>query len=154
MALVVTVSVLALLFAFVSQYGFGLHPCELCIYQRWPYGIAIVLAVAALVCHERDKAFLPLAVLLALTFAVNTGIAVFHVGVEQGWWQGLSGCTSDFGGVKDFDEWRRRLKEAPVARCDEVAWSLFGISMAGYNVLLCLFLALYSAAQLFRKAKT
>ena len=136
--LVLLVSVAALAFAFISQYGFDLHPCQLCIYQRWPFAITIVLGAAALLWRDHRKLFLAA---IALTFVANAGIAGFHVGVEQGWWQGLSGCSAETGTATSLEELRKQIMSAPIVRCDEIAWSLFGISMAGYNVLLCLIMA-------------
>jgi disulfide bond formation protein DsbB len=71
---------------------------------------------------------------------IGGGIAAFHVGVEQHWWTGTPGCgvpaTSN-----SIEEMRAQIMAAPVVRCDQVAWSLFGISMAGYNILISLVLA-------------
>jgi disulfide bond formation protein DsbB len=78
----------------------------------------------------------------------GTGIAVFHVGVEQHWWQGTAECGSTLGAASSIEDMRRMLLAQPVVRCDEVAWSLFGISMAGYNALISLGLAAFALAAL------
>ena len=112
-----------------SQYFGGLHPCEMCYWQRWPHAAAIVLAGAAFVLARYARA---LTFLAALAIAISGAIGVFHAGVELGWWQGLTRCTG--GGALSLDE----LMKVPLVRCDQVQWSLFGISMAGWNAIISL----------------
>ena len=133
---VLLVSVVSLGSAFVAQYGFGLQPCVLCIYQRWPYAATIAIGLLASLFLRRSP-LLPWALALAgLLFAVGAGIAAFHVGVEHHWWQGTAECTGTAGyGATTVEALRAQLKGTPIVRCDEVQWSLFGISMAGYNFL-------------------
>jgi disulfide bond formation protein DsbB len=136
--LLLLASVGALGAAFVAQYGFDLQPCVLCLYQRWPYGVVIALAVLALVLPQ----FRPwLLALIGLALLVDAGIAGYHVGVEQHWWAGTAECTGTVGTAKTLAELRAQVLAAPVVRCDDVAWSFAGISMAGYNFLACLLLA-------------
>lgn len=112
-----------------SQYLGGLYPCEMCYWQRWPHGVAIALAIAAFVLPGRARLLTALA---ALAIAVSGAIGVFHAGVEYGWWQGLTRCTA--GGALSLDD----LLNVPLVRCDQVQWSLLGISMAGWNAILSL----------------
>ena len=151
-------SVLILGAAFAFQLIGGLQPCELCLWQRYPYAVATGLAgigigLARAGVARRVLAFLLL--LCAVTFLTGAAIALFHVGVEQKWWQGTSACVAQISGVTTMEDFRQRLLAAPVVRCDEVAWSLFGLSMAGYNMLLSLALGLASLAgtqRLIRRA--
>ena len=138
-ALFAAASALILGAALISQYGFGMQPCKLCIFQRWPYGIAILLGVALFVMHaKRDIAMLLLG-LLALAFLFNAGLAFFHVGVEYHWWTFDSDCTANAIKPKaTVDELLAALRAAPVVRCDERQPFLFGMTMAFYNVLVCL----------------
>ena len=117
-----------------AQYLAGLAPCPLCHWQRYPYVVAVVLAGIALVAGPR--AARPLVVLAALAILASAGIAAFHVGVEQKLWEGLSGCagTIDFTGMT-AEEMQEALMETAPVRCDEPAWTLLGISMAGYNLI-------------------
>jgi disulfide bond formation protein DsbB len=147
-------SVLILGAAFAFQLIGGLQPCELCIWQRYPYAITIGLTGVGIglaqVGVERKLLVLLLA-LCALTFLTGAGIAAFHVGVEQKWWEGTSACVGRLSGAVSVDDLRERLLAAPVVRCDQPAWSLFGITMAGYNFLLSLALgvgSLLAAAKL------
>ena len=140
-------SIIILGTAFAFQLIGGLQPCELCILQRYPYAVAIGLTgvgigLARAGVERRFLVFLLLA--CALTFAIGGGIGVFHVGVEHKWWEGTSACVGNLTGATSADDLRERLLKAPVVRCDEAAWSLFGISMAGYNVLLSIALAIGS----------
>lgn len=130
-----SVAVLAAVFLF--QYAGGLQPCVLCIYQRYPYGIAIALSLTALALAGRPDGVKFSQILIyacGIVFLAGMGIAAFHVGVEQHWWQGLPECGATQS-PKTLEELRAMLQSQPVARCDEVVWSLFGISMAGYNVM-------------------
>ncbi len=128
--------------ALASQYWGGLHPCALCIYQRYAYGAA--LAVAGLGVLLADRPDLRRLALLGsgAAFLAGAGIAGFHVGVEQKWWEGLPGCTAPgLPSDASVEELRQLLLDQPFAPCDEVPWSLLGISIAGYNVLASLVLA-------------
>lgn len=144
--LVALTSALVLGAALLSQYVGGLHPCVLCLYQRWPYVATILLGLAAGVIGRRDPRLAGgLLVLAGLAFLTGGGIAAFHVGVEQGWWQGTSSCGSTGGaGPASLADLKAQVLAAPVVRCDDVAWSLLGISMAGYNFLVSLALAAFS----------
>jgi len=140
--------------ALTFQYVGGLFPCELCIWQRWPYGGVIAvggIGAAALRGAARPG---PLAIVLgaviALLFLADAGIAQFHVGVEQGWWQGTEACVGTGVDADDLEALRKAILEAPSVRCDEVVWSLFGLSMAAWNGLIALGLAAVSAAVLWR----
>jgi disulfide bond formation protein DsbB len=127
--------------ALVSQFGFGLEPCELCLWQRWPYLAAFLFGLGALASRGRIRGlFLALA---ALSFAATAGIGVFHVGVEQHWWAGLPSCS---GGSTPatVEALRAQLLGKPVVRCDDIAFEFLGISMAGWNVLAAGALALFS----------
>ena len=118
--------------ALASQYVGGLSPCEMCYWQRWPHAAAILLAGAAFLppaTSARSRMFTAMA---ALAIGVSGAIGVFHAGVELGWWQGLTRCTA--GGALTLDD----LMNVPLVRCDQVQWSLLGISMAGWNAILSL----------------
>lgn len=144
-AMIVFVSFLAISFALISQYFFGLHPCVLCIYQRIPYVLAIAFGLMSYGGAKQDKNIANLLLGLAgVMFLINLGIAGFHVGVENGWWEGLSECGGGDTSNMTLEELRMQVLSSPVVKCNDVAWSLFGISMAGYNGLLSFALAIYS----------
>ncbi len=135
------VSVIALTTAFIAQYIFALEPCILCIYERYPYGVLIILMIIALLKNNLTPI---LTIIAGLTALFNAGLSFFHVGVEQKWWAGTDSCGTKMPEIgATIDEIRAMIMNAPTARCDEIPFELFGISMAGYNGLLCLGLALY-----------
>lgn len=115
-----------------SQYIGGLHPCEMCYWQRWPHDAAIVLALFAFGTRV-NKASHVLVALAALAIMVSGGIGVFHAGVEYGWWEGITTCSTTAAGVSLED-----IMRAPVVRCDVPQWTLLGISLAGYNAIISL----------------
>ncbi len=138
-------SVVVLGAALLSQYVGGLQPCVLCLYQRVPYALTIGVSGLALIAFSRGMVGPGLArgglALCAAIFLAGAGIAAFHVGVEQGWWSGTQGCSGPDLNALTIDQLREHLMQQPVVRCDEVAWSLFGVSMAGYNILTSLVLS-------------
>ena len=115
--------------AYVGQYGFGLYPCEMCWWQRWPHFAAVALALLSTVAAPK-RLWIALA---ALAILVSGAIGAFHAGVEYGWWEGLTACSTISSGGGDPLE---AIMNAPLVRCDEVAWSLLGISLAGWNFLI------------------
>jgi disulfide bond formation protein DsbB len=121
--------------ALAFQHIGGLAPCELCYWQRYPFWVAIPAGLAA-VTIDRPAARAALLALAAAALLASAGVAVFHVGVEQQWWQGTAACGAPRGVSASLEELRARLLAAPVVRCDEPQWTLFGITMAGYNVVL------------------
>ncbi|WP_235830188.1 disulfide bond formation protein B [Algihabitans albus] len=135
--LAAAVAAAALLGALAFEYIGGYPPCLLCHWQRYAHIAALGLALAALPLTGQARRFATIA--SALAFLVGAGIAGFHVGVEQGWWTGLPGCSApDIQGL-DVTQLRELLMQAEVVPCDEIAWSLIGISMAGWNLLLSAF---------------
>lgn len=119
--------------AYGSQYIGGLFPCEMCWWQRYPHFAAVAIALLAFAVGNAGyrKALVALA---ALAIATSGLIAGFHAGVEYGWWEGLTKCTSTISG--SGDDLLKSIMNAPLIRCDVAPWSLFGISLAGFNFLL------------------
>lgn len=129
-------SVALLLGALAFQYIGGIAPCPLCIDQRWAHGIAIALGLLVLVWPRRG-----LAVLAGFAVLVGAGIALYHTGVEQAWWAGPTTCTAPDPGAVPAGELLDRILDTPVVLCDQVAWSWLGVSMAGWNAILSLAIA-------------
>jgi disulfide bond formation protein DsbB len=141
-ALVIAASSFIVVGAAISSEIFGgLAPCVLCLYQRIPYAITIGFG---LIGFAVPRLFLPAMLLASLAFLVGGGVAVFHVGVEQAWWTGTEACVGTQDKAASIDELRAQIMATPVIRCNDIQWSLFGISMAGYNVLTSLALAVFS----------
>ncbi len=134
-ALIVAASVVILGAALASQYFGGLQPCRLCIWQRWPYVATIALGAMALMMARRSGGRRLLIAFSGVVFAIGGGIAVYHAGVEQGWFAGPASCSGAATAASTLEDLRRLLLAQPVVRCDEIPWSLFGVSMAGYNAI-------------------
>ena len=120
--------------ALMFQYVGGLAPCSLCLWQRWPHIIIILLAVCAPLLR------MPRLVLtgIAITAAVSVVLAAYHAGVEWRFWAGPGGCTANLDTGGDLASLTDSLLATPIVRCDEVAWSFLGLSMAGWNSLFSL----------------
>jgi disulfide bond formation protein DsbB len=117
--------------AYVSQYGFGLYPCEMCWWQRYAHFAALFFAVLAF-AQRRSKVAVPLA---ALAIATASALGAFHAGVEYDWWEGITACSTTAArqpGQSALDA----IMNAPLVRCDVAPWKLFGISLAGFNFLI------------------
>lgn len=123
--------------AWGSQLIGGLYPCEMCHWQRWPHYAALAPAALAFVTHGRTR--IALIAVAAVLIAVSGAIGVFHAGVEYGWWQGITGCTStaDLSGAT-AEERLRAILNAPIIRCDVPQWTFAGVSLAGFNALFSL----------------
>ena len=112
--------------AYISQYGFGLYPCEMCWWQRYPHFAAFAFGIVSFIAVP-PRVWSALAGLAVITSGLIGG---FHAGVEYGWWEGITGCARVAGGLDVLDP-----SAAPLIRCDQAPWSLFGISLAGWNFL-------------------
>lgn len=124
-----------LLGAFGFQYIGELAPCKMCIWQRYPHAGAVGIGALAFLI---PGAILPY--LGALAALATSAIGAFHAGVEQGWWQGPTTCTSAPIANLSGEELMNQIMSAPLVRCDEIPWQMFGLSMAGWNAVLSLVL--------------
>ncbi len=123
----------------LGAWGFqalGYAPCKMCIWQRWPHGIAFVIGVLALI--------VPITALLvfgAIAAATTGAIGIYHTGVEKGWWQGPDTCTS--GDITELtsEQLMEQIMGAPLVLCDVVAWEFLTLSMASWNAILSFGLA-------------
>ena len=119
--------------ALISQYGFDMRPCELCILQRYPYGAALALAIPALLAPALPRRLM--FALAGLAFLIGAGLAVFHSGVELKWWDGFESCSApDIGGTSAAD-FLEKLKKVEIQRCDDRNPFFLGLTMANWNIL-------------------
>lgn len=140
-------SLALLLGAFAFQHIGGMAPCALCIWQRYPHAVAVVIGLVAL--RFGTPALAWLGALAALTSA---GIGVYHTGVERGWWDGPSTCSAGEISGMSTDELFDEIMNAPLVRCDEVPWDMLGLSMASWNAIASLVIALLWIAAARRSA--
>ena len=128
--------------ALLFQYVGGLQPCELCLYERWPYYAMIVLGGLALAAG-RPGVSAWVTGIAALAFLAGAGLAFYHVGVEQHWFAGPSACTGASPRTGSIEDFRKQLMAQQPVRCDEPQWALFGVSLAGWNLLTSLALLVF-----------
>jgi disulfide bond formation protein DsbB len=119
-----------------SQYLGGLHPCEMCYWQRWPHAAAIVLAALAFTWPAESSPSRKVTLLAAVAIAVSGVIGIYHAGVEAGIFEGFTTCTA-LASASTTDL-LKQISQAPLVRCDEVQFRFLGISMAGWNAILSL----------------
>ena len=131
------------------QYVGGLMPCSLCLWQRWPHIIIVLLAVIAL--FARMPRLLLSAI--AIIAVISVILAAYHAGVEWKLWSGPDGCTASLTNIGDLTSLTDSLLSTPVVRCDEVAWSFLGLSMAGWNSLFSLDICLIALMSLMQEKK-
>ncbi|WP_432450030.1 disulfide bond formation protein B [Aliiroseovarius marinus] len=126
--------------AFIFQ-ALGYAPCKMCLWQRWPHAIAVVLGGAALATQRRLLSWLG-----ALNMTVSAGLGIFHSGVERKWWDGPASCSG--GGVGDLsvEDLLAQINQAPLVRCDEIPWRMsdmiplefLDLTMANFNAIISL----------------
>lgn len=128
------VALITLSISLTAEYFFEKKPCVLCLYQRAPFLITGLFAITALCIKSSSKLIPMIFMLCALTYLIGSGIAIYHVGVEQHWWS--SGCSGNLSQNISLEQLRASLLQKAKIPCDNVNWSLFGISMATYNIFL------------------
>ena len=146
-ALLMLVATLATLAAVWILQGLGYAPCELCLTERYAFyaGAPIAALTAVLAKRSAHAAARALFALLALVFLANAVLAGYHVGVEQHWWPGPTACTGALNGPVDVNDLMKALNSTRVVNCDEVQLRILGLSLAGWDVVASLALALYAA---------
>jgi disulfide bond formation protein DsbB len=142
--------------AWFFQLVLDIRPCPLCLEQRYAYYLALPLgalvAFAAWKGAPRPVLLAGLAI-LALAALGNAWLGGYHAGVEWGFWQGPTDCTGPVGNLGSAGNLLERLDTVKVIRCDEVQWRFLGLSLAGYNVLISLWMAAIAAWGLVRSAQ-
>lgn len=147
-ALATAGSAALLLGAFGFQFIGGLAPCHLCLLQRWPHAAAILVGVLALATGWRIWPWLG-----AAAAAATAGIGLYHAGVELKWWEGPTSCTGSGNALSGLSGADLLSTTAPsgVVMCDKIAWSMAGISMAGWNAIFSAVLVLIWIAAALRR---
>jgi disulfide bond formation protein DsbB len=141
---IAVVGVATILGAYYFQYVLGLPPCPLCLEQRIAYYFAIPLAAMVLLGLSvgSSRKVITLALLaIAVAMLWNAGLGAYHSGVEWQWWQGPQDCSGATPNFNAGGSLLDQISKTRVVRCDEAAWRFLGLSLAGYNVLISLALA-------------
>lgn len=126
-------SIAMILGAWAFEFIGGMAPCKLCYYQRYPHWLAGGAGLLALLLGGTVLPYIG-----ALGAAMSGAVGVFHSGVERKWWDGPSTCTSGSIDGLSADELFNQIMAAPLVRCDEIPWEMFGFSMANYNAIFSL----------------
>ena len=129
----------ALATAWYFQYVLGYQPCALCLWQRWPYYLGIPLAAFAALTGRRDVLHL-----VALLFAGNALLGLYHAGVEWKFWPGPTSCSGGAAAVGSGNL-LQDLRHIRIVPCDAAAWRFLGLSFAGWNMVICAGLAALAA---------
>jgi len=157
------VSIIALVTALYSEVALGLEPCELCIYQRIPFVIGAIFGLGGLALRKKPQIVDALIGVLGVNFLVNSGISFYHTGVERKWWaSAVEGCNANFGDLASADQSTstqsilENIMSAPTGNCAEIPWQdpVIGLSMANYNVLLCLGIFVACALSVIVRSKS
>jgi disulfide bond formation protein DsbB len=142
--LIFALSTATILGAWYFEYVLKLPPCPLCLEERLPYHVVIplslLMAIAALVRAPAKLLTVGFAAII-VTVLCGAVLGTYHAGVEWHWWAGPTDCSGPITDFKAGGSIIGQLQTIHVVRCDEAAWRLFGISLAGYNVLISLLLA-------------
>jgi disulfide bond formation protein DsbB len=133
---------------FFFQYGLGLPPCPLCLEQRDAYYVSVPLA-ALLWLGARygatRKVILFGFLMIAVAMLWNTGLSVYHAGVEWKFWPGPRDCSGPISGFGSAQDMLKQLNNISLVRCDEAPWRLLGLSLAGWDALVSFGLACVAA---------
>lgn len=145
-AILLLLGTLAILAAVWILQSIGYAPCELCLTERYAfYAGAPLLALAAWLASRRQNGLARAILgLIALIFLANTALALYHFGVEQTWWTGPTACTGGLSGPVDVNELEKAINAAPVVSCGDVRLRLFGLSLAAWDTIASLAIAIYA----------
>jgi len=133
------VSIIALVFAFFIEYILGHQPCNLCILERIPYLLAIIVVLLNYKLIQFEKFFI---LLLAIIFLAGTILSLYHLGIEQGFIQESLVCDLKSGSnLLSKEEILKQLKEKSIS-CKDVTFKIFGLSLTSYNILISLLITI------------
>ena len=140
--LLITVSFCILISTLLIEYIFNFPPCTLCIYQRIPYLLIIILGIC-LVFFKKIREFLFIFIILQIA---NFFIAFFHSLVERGVIEYEMSCTSSGSDIQTIEELRNFLEKVPIAKCNEILFSIMGLSLANINLVVSILLIIWACA--------
>lgn len=143
--LILAVATATIAGALASQYGFGLVPCKLCLWQRWPYYVGVPLALLTALAPDARLRRVGLS-FLGLVFLASFALGAYHAGAEWGWWPGPSDCSGGSAPATSVDDLLKGLDTTKIVSCTEAAWRFLGLSLAGWNAIVSLGLAVIAFA--------
>lgn len=157
-SLIALISFLSLSIAFIAEGLLNLEPCILCIYQRYPFAIGLLIGLSGILLRKKQGALPPaLLGVCGINFLVNSIIASYHTGIEQKWWtSAVEGCAVIFPANNEGKSILENIMSAPTGDCSKIPWQdpILGFSMANYNIPFCfgLFVFCIASATMVKKA--
>ena len=141
--LVALFSVVALASAFIAEFYFNLAPCEMCLKQREPYYIIIVSFILIAILKWQDRMWFYLGVQLISIYGLF--YSIWHVGIENKLLSGPAGCSDGLNITNNTSDLKEQILSKPVINCEDVAWSIFGLSAATINSMLLFLIFILNA---------
>ena len=142
------ISLFSISSALIAEYFYELQPCELCLKQRHPYYLFILLVLTIFFIPSIFKFFISILIQLATIYGIF--YSLWHVGVENQLLEGPSGCSTGLEVSSNVLDLKEQILSKQVISCDEVIWSLFGISAASINTLVLLFIFFINALYIYK----
>ena len=137
--IILFVSLISIFSAFFIEYVLGHQPCNLCLMQRVPYGLSIILVILNYILKKNGQFII---ILLTMLFSFSLIISFYHFGIEQGFIEESAVCgISNTSNVISKEELLKQLQEKNVS-CKDVTFKVFGFSLTTYNILLSLLLVI------------
>ena len=146
--LVALFSVVALASAFIAEFYFNLAPCEMCLKQREPYYIIIAGFIIIRMLKWQDRIWFYLGVQLISIYGLF--YSVWHVGIENKLLNGPAGCSSGLNNTNNILSLKKQILSKPVINCEDIAWSIFGLSAATINSLLLFLIFILNAIYILK----
>ena len=144
----VFISLFSISSALFAEYILDLQPCELCLKQRHPYYFFILILVFFLFIPKIYKSYIFLLIQLGSVYGIF--YSVWHVGVENNLIEGPSGCSSGLSLTKNTADLKEQILSKQVGSCDEIIWSIFGLSAASINTLVLMFIFVINAIYIYK----
>ena len=141
LAAIFLISLIALISAYFIEYILGHQPCVLCIYERIPFFLAILIILINYKYNKFEQHFI---LVLTLIFLIATMLSLYHLGIEQGVIQESLFCDLGKGAnIIDKDEILKQLQQKSIS-CKDVTFKIFGLSLTNYNIIISLLLTIGS----------
>ncbi len=137
----------AILTALAFEHIGGYKPCPLCLQERYAYYLAIPLGLGTIGALKAGKNYIAATLIAAagIAYLINSGLGFYHSGIEWHWWPGPSTCSGEANLASDAGSLIESLGTIKVIRCDEAPWRMFGLSFAGWSMVVSFFLGILSA---------
>lgn len=148
--LIFLISLISLISAYFIEFVLGHQPCNLCLIQRIPYGISMILIMVISIYHKNEKFFI---LLLVLTFIFSFAISIYHFGIEKGFFEESAICTiKNVSETLTIEGLLKQLNEKTVS-CKDVTFRIFGLSLTSINIIisLCIIIMLLKNYNLYEK---